>query len=74
MADIWCQKWDLLVKYICFEPLSGRAIENWQGLLECIIVLQLEAKSKPGRGKAATCAVLGAVLAAAMEERAVYGS
>lgn len=50
------------------------ARENWQSVLDCIVALQLKAKSKPERGKAAVCAVLGATLAAAMEERAACSS
>uniref|UniRef100_A0A8C5TJH5 Uncharacterized protein n=1 Tax=Malurus cyaneus samueli TaxID=2593467 RepID=A0A8C5TJH5_9PASS len=49
------------------------ARDHWhsaQSIIDRVSVLRTKAKSKPGRGKSTVCAVLGAALAAAIQERA----
>ncbi|XP_069626013.1 uncharacterized protein [Haliaeetus albicilla] len=66
--------YDLLEDYQSCPSVQGQywARNHWfqpQSVVDKIRVLQEKAKVKKGKGKAIICAVLGASLAAAMEER-----
>ncbi|XP_049671620.1 uncharacterized protein LOC126045078 [Accipiter gentilis] len=66
--------YDLLEDYRSCPLVQGQdwAKNHWfqpQSVVDQIRILQKEAKVKKGKGKAIICAVLGASLAAAMEER-----
>ncbi|XP_074769749.1 uncharacterized protein LOC141963913 [Athene noctua] len=66
--------YDLLEAHRSHPSIQGRdwAKNHWfqpQSVVDRIRVLQKEAKVRKGKGKAIICAVLGASLAAAMEEK-----